>query len=365
MAASQIAVSKMLDRQNRPDNKIFRRPVTTATKVKPEAWEEQNVMKTHAMIGALATLVLFLGPASAAPVRHSEQLVEGASQGNHELDCTVIRPWTEASGPDDIRYPIIAWANGWDQGNVLGETTLEGYKPGLIEWALDGPYIVIAANQWSVQEGDLLQCIQWLVDRGDDQDSEYFDRVDDGRIGLAGHSQGGGAVIKAGNGEPNGFAIAALVAMTPYGPSWVDPGGQDGPMMLLGGTADTTTPVSSFVAVWDGVLEQESQSNGPGGLLAVVQGGSHNSDAWGVDAEGNTLPTEAAALFDFGRFQRVTELWWQIFLNDRSGKARDLKRALDTDPWITEATEDFGPTTRYCIPALAELDEGFLDDCLE
>ncbi len=61
----------------------------------------------------------------------------------------------------------------------------------------------------------------------------------------------------------------------------------------------------------------------------------------------------------------MTELWWQIFLNDRTGKARDLKRALDKDPWITEATEDFGPTTRYCIPALGFVDEGYLDDCLE
>ena len=31
-----------------------------------------------------------------------------------------------------------------------GESTTAGYKPGLIEWALDGPYIVVAANQWSV-----------------------------------------------------------------------------------------------------------------------------------------------------------------------------------------------------------------------
>ncbi len=95
----------------------------------------------------------------------------------------------------------------------------------------------------------MLQCIQWLVDQGVDPDSEYFDRVDDGKIGLAGHSQGGGAVIKAGDGEPNGFDIAAVVAMNPYGPNWVDPGNQDGPMMLLGGTADVTTSVSSFIAV--------------------------------------------------------------------------------------------------------------------
>ncbi len=65
-------------------------------------------MKTRAVIGSLAALVLLMGQASAAPVQHSEQLVEGASRGNHELDCTVIRPWTERSGPKDILYPVIA-----------------------------------------------------------------------------------------------------------------------------------------------------------------------------------------------------------------------------------------------------------------
>ena len=56
-------------------------------------------MKTRAIIGSLAALVLLMGQASAAPVRHSEQLVEGASQGNHVLDCTVIRPWTAEACP--------------------------------------------------------------------------------------------------------------------------------------------------------------------------------------------------------------------------------------------------------------------------
>ncbi len=55
----------------------------------------------------------------------------------------------------------------------------------------------------------------------------------------------------------------------------------------------------------------------------------------------------------------------QIFLNDRTGKARDLKRALDADPWITEATADYGPTTSYCIPALDSVVAGYTDDCFE
>ncbi len=49
-----------------------------ATKAGTEANEEEDVMKTRAVIESLAALVLLMGQASAAPVRHSEQLVEGA-----------------------------------------------------------------------------------------------------------------------------------------------------------------------------------------------------------------------------------------------------------------------------------------------
>jgi dienelactone hydrolase len=287
-------------------------------------------MKTRVVFGLFAALVLLVGQATAAPP-YSEQLVEGPSQGNHELDCLVIRPWSDTSGPGNTQYPVIGWANGWGYNDVAGETTTAGYKPGLIEWALDGPYIVIAANQWSVQESDILQCLQWLVDQNTTLGSEYQGVVNVAKIGLAGHSQGGGAVIKAGDGEPNGFDIAAVVAMNPYGPGWVNPGNQDGPMMLIGGTEDTTTPVSSFEAVWQAI-----QDNDQGGLLAVLQGGTHNDDAWGPD-------DESAPDYNFGRYQRVTELWWQFHLNDKGDAGRQLKRALDKDPWDTQYafTENF------------------------
>lgn len=291
-------------------------------------------MKTLATISSFTVLALLAAQASAGPARHSEQDVTGPSQGNHRLDCTVIRPWRSAIGPDDTRYPVIAWANGWDQGNVVGQFTTLGYKPGLIEWALDGPYIVIAANQWSARAPDVLQCLQWLVDQDTEPGSEYEGVIDTGSIGLAGHSQGGGAVIKAGDGEPNGFEITAVVAMTPYGPDWVDPGSQDGPMMLIGGTDDTTTPVSSFLPVWEAI-----QANGVGGLLAVLIGGTHNDDAW-APADDFDNPQD----YDFGRFQRPTELWWRFHLNGNASAGRQLERELNADPWITDYafTEEFG-----------------------
>jgi dienelactone hydrolase len=282
-------------------------------------------MKTRVVFGLFVALVLLVGQATAAPP-YSEQLVEGPSQGNHELDCLVIRPWSDPSGPGNTQYPVIGWANGWGWNDNAGETTTAGYKPGLIEWALDGPYIVIAANQWSAQESDILQCLQWLVDQNTTAGSEYEGVVNTAKIGLAGHSQGGGAVIKAGDGEPNGFDIATVVAMNPYGPGWVNPGNQDGPMMLIGGTGDIRTPTDSFDAVWQAI-----QTNDQGGLLAELQGGTHNDDAWAPEDD-----YENPENYNFGRYQRVTELWWQFHLNDSGNAGRQLKRALDKAPWDTQ-----------------------------
>ena len=296
-------------------------------------------MNPFMMVGAFAALALLAGAPSAQPVGHSEQPVFVFSKGNHALDCLVIRPWSDAGGPDDRIYPAIGWANGWDQGNVLGETTTQGYKPGLIEWALDGPYIVIAANQWSVREPDLVQCLEWLADQNT-LPGEYRDRVDLDHIGIAGHSQGGGATLETGDGGLSDLELAGIVAMNPYGPDWPHLGELIAPLFLVGGGADTTTPVASYIEVWEDVL-----LNNQGGIFGVLPDGTHNSEAWGVDDEGDTLPTEEAALFDFGRYQRPTELFWDFVLNGNGNAGRELRRLLNRSPWVTEyhLTDSFEP----------------------
>ena len=283
-------------------------------------------MYIKGLFGLFVVMLLFGGQASASPPeKFSEQLVVGRSNGNHRLDCTVIRPWRSASGPGRTKYPVIVWGNGWGGGNIVGENTTAGYKPGLIEWALDGPYIVIAANQWSVQESDILACLQWIVDQNRTAGSEYEGVVNVEKIGLAGHSQGGGVVIKMGDYEPNVFDITAVVAMNPWGPRWVGAEIQDGPVMLLGGTDDEITPVSSFEAAWLAI-----QSNDQGGLLAVLQGGNHNDDAWGPEGED---PED----YNFGNYQSITELWWQLLLKDNAKVGCDLKNILDDkETWDTE-----------------------------
>ena len=275
-------------------------------------------MRKIVLIILVATLFVFVGTAIASPpAKYSEQeVVGGHTSGNHELDCTVIRPWRSSSGPANTQYPVIAWANGWGQGNVHGADSTDWYKDQiLIEWVLDGPYIVIAANQWSAQESDVLACLQWMVDQNTTPGSEYEGVVNTAKFGLAGHSQGGGAVVKAGDGEPNGFEITTVIAMNPYGPSWVSAAKQDGPVMVLTGSEDDNTPRSWTYPVFEAV-----QTNDQGGLYAVLQGAGHSP---------------------IRLYIPVTKLWWQFTLNDKASAGDRLKRILDKDPWETEYTKNF------------------------
>lgn len=251
--------------------------------------------------------------------------VVGNSKGNHELDCTVILSDSLESGQT---YPVIAWANGWEQGNVLGQCVTDGYLPGLKNWAAEGPYIVVAANAWSARAPDVLQCLKHVVESGDYSVGSRF--------GLSGHSQGGGAVIKAGDGGKSGIEITATIPMNPYGPDWVDTGNQGGPMLLLGGDADTTTPVSSFISVWDEVQFTQGES-----ILAVRQGGTHNNDAWGVREDGSTMTCQEAALVDFGEFYTpATSLWWDLHLNQNQDARDDLEDLLGGTDWCVSYPGD-------------------------
>ena len=282
----------------------------------------------------------------------TERTVIGYSEGNHELNFTVIRPWGAKSKKGHKipknGYPVIVWANGWGWNNNAGETTTDGYKPGLVEWALSGDYIVVAANAWSVQESDVLQSLQWIVDQNEVPESDYYRKINTNKIGLAGHSQGGGATIKAGgdgatikaggDGEEVPLSITATIAMNPYGPAWVDPGNQDGPMLILGGQLDSTTPPESYDAIWEAVAD-----NGIGGINAVLLGCTHNSDAWGVDSYpgGATLDNDEASKINFVKYQKVTEYWWDYFLNDNQGSLDFLDEELSkTDEWDAEYALD-------------------------
>ena len=146
--------------------------------------------------------------------------------------------------------------------------------------------------------------------------------VDTSKIGLAGHSQGAGAVIKAGDGEPNGLDITAVLAMNPYGPSWVSAGDQDGQVLVLTGSNDTVTPFRWTYPVFEALV-----TNGAGGWYAVYKGGGHST---------------------LDLYQPVIKEWWDFKLNDNPAAGAAMETILATNPpWTTQYTDGFGTVTEY------------------
>ena len=282
---------------------------------------------TRILTRALAFLLLI--PAIAA-ADYSREEVIGSSQGNHRLDCTILRPWTSdagrISGPDG-GFQILGWTNGWGQGNVFGADQIDSYVNGLEYWVEEGKYVVVAANQWSARAPDILQCLQWLIDESEDENSEYYDVLDIFSIGLSGHSQGGGAALKAGGGTLSHSGgttqITTVAAMNPYGPSYVKAADQNGQVFILSGDSDTVTPTASMSAVINSVIRSET----PGGLLAELVDGTHCDPACEVD---------------FGVFGEASLLWFDIYLRGLE-KCDQLEALLTTaDPaWNLEASNNF------------------------
>ncbi|MFT5139871.1 MAG: dienelactone hydrolase [Lysobacterales bacterium] len=262
---------------------------------------------------ALLTLILAPSFVFAQTSLDPNGPIIGTSEGNHRLDCTIIRPWATDLRPEGSSFPVIGWTNGWGQGNVHGADQILGYDGGLFDLAEAGDYIVVAANQWSARSPDILQCLQWLLDENIDSNSEYFEAVNTDQIGVSGHSQGGGAALKAGNDcvfdGANCKLIKTVVAMNPYGPSFVKARGQNGQILVLGGTNDGVTPTNSFSAVLnDSILSEDM-----GGVQAELIGGSHCNPA--CDFVGG----------NFGEFGEASLLWFDMVL-----KGEDNCAALET-----------------------------------
>jgi len=105
-------------------------------------------------------------------------------------------------------HPIVSWANG-----TL--FALDQYQALLTHWASHG-FVVIASQSNTTAGGVTHKAgIDWLVEQNSKAGSSYFGVLDVAHIGAAGHSQGGGATIAAGAGEPAPSGIVTTLPLMP------------------------------------------------------------------------------------------------------------------------------------------------------
>lgn len=196
-------------------------------------------MNVRALIGAALSSALLMGCVGASgPILEDEALQQsffraGHFAGVHQIrrgpGCTIFHPINMNYG----RHPVIIWGNGTYASPA-------DYRGLLEHWAIHG-FVVVAAMSPNAGTGrEMGRCMEYMLDEYSRRGSPFQGKLNTGRIGVAGHSQGGGGAINLGR----DMRITTVVALQPFifgahqNPNAAT--GQRGPMLLLSGSEDTT-----------------------------------------------------------------------------------------------------------------------------
>ncbi|WP_068827558.1 poly(ethylene terephthalate) hydrolase family protein [Pseudomonas sp. BMS12] len=145
-------------------------------------------------------------------------------------NCRIYRPST--LGQNGVRHPIILWGNGTG-------ATPDTYAALLKHWASHG-FVVAAAETSDAGTGqEMLACLSYLVQANGSSYGTYAGKLNAGRVGTSGHSQGGGGSIMAGQDD----RVRTTAPIQPYtlglGHNSSSQSKQKGPMFLMSGGSDT------------------------------------------------------------------------------------------------------------------------------
>lgn len=144
--------------------------------------------------------------------------------------CRIYRPSTLGQG--GVRHPIILWGNGTGAGPSTYDALLK-------HWASHG-FVVAAAETSDAGTGqEMITCLNYLVQANASSSGTYAGKLNAGRVGTSGHSQGGGGSIMAGQDD----RVRATAPIQPYtiglGHNTSSQSKQKGPMFLMSGGSDT------------------------------------------------------------------------------------------------------------------------------
>lgn len=213
--------------------------------------------------------------------------------------CTVFRPTNLTAN-----HPVIIWGNGTGATLAIASSGLHH----LASWG----FVVSAAHTPNSGSGnEMLDCLDQAAN------ASFASALDLSKVGATGHSQGGGGAIAAGRDS----RITATAPIQPYTlpllghqSSWNSQ--QNGPMLLLGGSADIiAVPLFNQVNVF-------YQTNVPV-FYAERQGASHFEPA-----------------FDFGSFRGLITSWFLYQLSGDSQAATLFQGSncsmCDVNDWDVE-----------------------------
>ncbi|TAL34103.1 MAG: alpha/beta hydrolase [Spirochaetes bacterium] len=112
-------------------------------------------------------------------------------------------------------HPIVVWGNGSDADCLDYDALLTH----LASWG----FVVIGNFDTAVGTGEaIIETMNYLVARNGDPASIFYQKLDVGNIGLAGHSQGAGGVVNAATNFTEGDMVTTLVPVSLPALKWCD-----------------------------------------------------------------------------------------------------------------------------------------------
>jgi predicted dienelactone hydrolase len=159
-----------------------------------------------ALILALAlSLTLFTSTVSAAsyePIYVTSNGVTSTGDFDSLFSGQII--YYPASLPtSDETYPVIVWANGTMCAPALYH--------GLLSKLAAGGYIVVTNTDMMAANGESQRkSIDFILAQNNNPDSVFYGKVDAGKIGAAGHSQGGRSAVNAAAADSRIVAVLSL-----------------------------------------------------------------------------------------------------------------------------------------------------------
>ncbi len=203
------------------------------------------------------------------------------------LDFKLYSVYRPAIWPDG-KIPVISWANG-----TCAQP--EGYGP-LLRYVASYGFFVIAANSREVGTGkEPLHALDFAKAANEDMTSPYYGHLDLTKIGVMGHSQGGGSTVAA----ANDARVTNVIIFN---------GGNTAakPFLAISGDMDITGYTAASMA--------SSVNAAPKAAYLYY----HNP----VGASGDTLKGHLVLMLTPERVTAPTVAWWQMVFNT-DPKAKD------------------------------------------
>ena len=157
------------------------------------------------------------------------------------------------------KWPVIVWANGTACPPVL-------YWNALCALASKGYIVVASSDTMSANGKSQVGEVDYILGENGKSNSIFYNKVDESRIGAAGHSQGGRSSVNAAKLDDRIKAVVSIAGSNTSN----ERSGQNTPTLFLTGTADLVV----LSSLW--VKPTYNSANGAA-AYASLKGGIHTS----------------------------------------------------------------------------------------